>query len=881
MAESEAKAAPAETEKAKRPKGLKRIKRWLFRAFIVGFVLFLMGVAALALFIYIESKNLPELYRYEDYRKEAVQMSKVVASDGSLLYRYYEEQRRVVPKDEIPKVVKYAVVAAEDADFYNHPGIDLWGIFRATIRNLVTRRYAQGGSTITQQVTRTFHLTKKKTIRRKIRELILAYRLEDRLEKDEIMALYLNQIYFGHGRYGIEEASQFYFGRSVRKLGLAEAALLAGVIQSPERLSPYKHPKRSLERRRYVLQQLIDKGFVDADRGKAAMEAPLGVLPAPPKPPVQAPYFVDVVRRRLEKTLGYLLLKKGIEDNEYMALSKNIREQLSTHISPQELKEGLRDAQIQMLPGDLRKKLTRTIARKALRTRGLIVETTLSPRLQGFAEYAVQNGLARFDVRQRIWKPEKHFKKPARGSRFIDEWAEKNGTKLRSGRIVPVVITEALGTERWLVETPGGPAILVPGGSGKRLELARQFAEKHKHRNLKNIPTEWTFKPGDLVRAAPTQKKQSLNQEGEELELPELHLEMGPQAAFVAIEHKSREVQALVGGSNAKTHPFNRAVQARRQAGSSFKPIVYSAALEEGLIHEKSLFSNTPETYRLPGGRRWTPSNYNGVHDGKLLSFGDAVANSVNVVAVQVLSQLKVSRVIELARRMGIQGPLASNLTLALGSAEVTPLELTNAMATLPAEGLYQDAIFIRRIRWPDGHQDDVESLWRQVDCDRSQKGQCEEEEQVLSEKTTRTMTRAMREVVRRGTARKLRKLKRVAAGKTGTTNGGRNLWFVGFTPEMTAGALVAYDDRRRIRKGTGGAFAAPIWLDFMQKALEGIPEEGFGAWLTPLPTAESLIPKVVVPEPTEEKPSPEQTPYVQIPSGKGLEAPPDLGLDL
>jgi len=269
---------------------------------------------------------------------------------------------------------------------------------------------------------------------------------------------------------------------------------------------------------------------------------------------------------------------------------------------------------------------------------------------------------------------------------------------------------------------------------------------------------------------------------------------------------------------------------------------LYALGVEQGVINERSIFHNTPETYRLASGKLWTPSNYNGKHDGKALSLADAVAASVNVVAVQVLNQLSPQELIRVSRSLGVRGHMAPNLTLALGSAEVTPLEVTNAIATFPSMGRFEQSVLIRTVRLPDGSNVDLEEIWRQIQCQSSKTPDCHRERVVFQERTAQTVVRLMKQVVVRGTARKLKALKRSAAGKTGTTNQGRTLWFMGYTPNYTVGVMVGNDDRRPIKKGTGGRFAAPIWLDFMSQFLKGRAPNDFGPWAaSPPPTASQL----------------------------------------
>ncbi len=912
--------------------------RWALRLSLVGLALGLLGIASLATLIYLEAKKVPQTVQYQEYLRRIPQMSRMVANDGSDLKLFYKDRRIIVPKENIPQVVQLAFVASEDADFFSHGGLDYWGIFRSAIQNVMRRKYAQGGSTITQQVARSFHLSRKKTLRRKLREMILARRFEQKLTKDEILSLYLNRIYFGHGRYGIEAASRFFFGKSTlygcdwnevrdtssgdtreqcrwipRKdhneggtwscnpctMTVREAALLAGLVQSPNRLSPYRYPERALQRRNYVIKQMVAKGFLDRERGESALKAPLGVLSKPPQTPNVGRYFVDAAERRLKATLGYIILERGIPIGSFERMDPKLRSRLVRRIGKADLRTGLAPQQISAIPTDLRRKVTRTLASDAMFQGGLWIQTTMDIRAQTAAEEAVSRGLARFDAtsKQPIWRITKHFDNLDKGRAELKK--TRRGTKPVSGRTVPGLIIAVDGLDAWLIETPWGPGVLRSGFANVRLAEARNFVSTANFKKDKapSIPERLNYKPGDYLQVMFSGKRiqpatpGAIESEG----IPEYQPDMGPHASLVALDSTSREVLALVGGADAKVYPYNRAIQTRRQAGSAFKPLLYATAVEKKVVDENTLFYNTPETYRLPDGRLWSPSNYSGSYDGAPLSLADAVAHSVNVVAVQVLSRFNVQDIIATARRLGLDGNMEPNLTLALGSAEVSPLGLTNAIATIPADGLYQETGFIRRVVWPDGTETSglkLRAWWRHLQCAKAKRKDCPSVDQVFSQQTARTMTRLLAEVVRRGTARSIRKLGQPAAGKTGTTNHGRNLWFVGFTPRYSAGVLFAFDDRRGIKKGTGGRYAAPIWLDFSRQYLDGSDKLSFGPWMSPrpkrandlvtakAPITERLAPVVPVqlpvPNSTKEDPTPTPTPKTDEPI---IAPPPDLDL--
>lgn len=708
----------------------------LSRILALLLVLSALGLGVLALgFAWLE-ETLPEVFSFETYRGIARESSRVQAAGGEIIAQFGDEIRTVVPLARMPATVRAAIVCAEDASFYSHPGLDFVGIARALWVDLSTGRYAQGASTITQQFAKTRFLGREKTFTRKLKELVLARKLEKQLGKDEILTLYANEVYFGHGRYGVEEAARFYFGKSVSDIDLAQAALLAGVVNSPSRWSPLRHPKDALARRAYVLAQMEKHGYITAaDRTRAeATPLPKGGLD------------------RLTDTGDYF----GEEVRKF-ALQK--------------------------------------VDRDTLMHGGLRIEVALDVGLQRAAEAAVAAGLARFDVQYKTALPVKHYDDDASLQEGLRKLASQQ-TRLSPGRILLGIVRgpapAAAGTGAGLRVDLGTAQGILP--TATLVRYARPAAEPNK------APEALTLRAGDLIRVSVRDQS-----DGKLVLSPEF----GPQVALVAIEPQTRLVRALVGGDDFDVHPFDRAMESRRQPGSTFKTFAYGAAIEAGLLTPDSSFLDEQHSY-VSGGRSWTPRNYSGHYDGRSYTAREALAQSINSIAVAVAALVGPEKIASFAERLGISSPLQAGLPLALGASSVTPIELTNAYATLAAGGKKAAPILVTRIARRDGS--DLYLAPRQ------------DAVQVLSSSVTLSLTDMLGEVVRRGSGKEALKVGRPAAGKTGTSNGSRDAWFVGFTPELCAGIWLGYDDRKAIAKGSGGVLAVPIWVDFMKKGLERMP---------------------------------------------------------
>ena len=625
--------------------------------FFFGIVVFVLCASAGAVFGLAQwmSRDLPDVAKLSAITPPV--RSTVYDVKGREVAAYFKENREVVPLKALPKTLVNATLSTEDRHFYRHWGVDLGGITRAALTNLLNLRTSQGGSTITQQLARNLFLTHERTLDRKFKELVIALRIEKMYSKSEILEMYFNQIYYGHGAYGIQAAARTYFAKDVRQLTLPEAALLAGLPQNPSGHSPYRRPENAKSRRNVVLRNMLDTKTISAGQYESATRAPLGVVDRPDGVG-QAPYFVEMVRQTLDDKYGSNLVYEG----------------------------------------------------------GLRIYTSLDLDLQREAERALEKRLSDLEARYKYKNTHGSFVQPAVAS---------------DGR--------------------------APVGS----------------------------------------------------QTPYV------QGALVAIDVKTGYVRALVGGRDFRHSSFNRATQAKRQPGSSFKPFIYTAAIDNGLSPSDVIID---EPVSLPGGANggaWTPHNYDGKYSGAV-TLRYALQRSINIPAIKLLRKLGVSLVASYARRMGIKSTIQPNLSMALGTSEVNLLELTSAYEVLANEGIRNEPAYILKVEDKSGAVLETH-LSKPVD--------------VLSGETAGTMTSMLQSVMDHGTGYPARAAGFVipAAGKTGTTDDYSDAWFVGYTPSLVCGVWVGFDVKKKMGKGVTGAVGAlPIWTDFMLAAYRGRPVENF-----------------------------------------------------
>jgi penicillin-binding protein 1A len=771
------------------------------RLLLGGVVLIVLGAGAAAAAFYLAFlRDLPDLRTLEDYRPALT--TTVLDRNGIPIAEFYEYRRRVIPLSEVPELVIHAFLAAEDDTFYQHSGIDYLSIGRAAWANLrAGGETRQGASTITQQMVKQLLLSPERTYRRKIRELILARRIEDRFSKEEILFLYLNQIYFGSGAYGVSEAAYTYFGKKVADLDAAEAALLAGLPKAPSRYSPLLHPERGEERRLYVLNRMHEEGFIDEATHAASVAEPLALRPPLEREAYEtAAYFTEEVRKSLFDRLGSDLVLRG----------------------------------------------------------GLTVETSLDLQLQKVAVEALAEGLENLDHRQGYRGPVRRVE-PGDIEAERARLAEENQLRLdeeelpaelpRDRPLLGVVLSvDAKNDSAGVAFAPGIESSIVLDD----VKWARPADPSSYPGDVKSI--EKVFAVGDVARFI-RESDPTAPEDGDAP--PEtrviLYQEPEVQGALLSFDVNTGDVLALVGGRDFDESEFNRVTQAQRQPGSAFKPIIYAAALGRD-VTPASIIYDRPVVYDDPeSGFTWRPENYGRRFLGRL-TMGEALARSVNNATIHLLKDVGIDYVMEFARRLGIEAPLERNLGLALGSNPVSLLELTRAYAVFPSGGQEVKPRFIYRVIDQEGNLLLEDLLLGEV-FDPEAPATAEEDEsgedevrslaladseadpealppgQLIAETHAYLAADLLRGVVNhpRGTGRKARALGKPVAGKTGTTNDQGDAWFIGFSPDIATGVWVGYDEKRVLGRGeTGGRAALPIWIDFMAAALRGRPPRDF-----------------------------------------------------
>jgi penicillin-binding protein 1A len=701
-------------------------------------ILFVAGVLTLALMFYILSFDLPTIEALKDYKPSAG--TTILAQDGRVLGQIRIEKGVHVPLQRIPKSMVNALLATEDPRYFQHSGIDYRGIMRAALKDIISIRLKQGGSTITQQLTKVVFLSPERKLTRKIKEIILARRIEKELTKQEILELYLNKIYFGHGAYGVQMAAKTYFGKNIWEVNLAEAALLAGLPQSPTGYSPYSDIDLTKLRQMHVLHRMAEEGYINEAQATQIYNQPLNLenLRSQEEP---APHVVDYVRKYVEKKYGTDKLYQG----------------------------------------------------------GLKVSTSIDLDLQRAAVSALRDGLRALDKRQGF-----------RGRVGYKE-LKANHVKLSSLR---VMVKPGEGFNAQVLDV-GDTFITVRGrgllGVIAHDDMAWALVRLKKKENEPEFrKPEEIVKPGDIIKVR-------FKDFDRKKQLASFILDQTPlvEGAVVSIEPYTGYIRAMVGGYDFMEGGFNHAMEAKRQPGSSFKPFVYGAALENGftpasilmdlpVIHEKSEFDK----------KGWKPENYDERFLGPM-RLRTALALSRNAVTVGLLEKISLDKAIDFARKAGITSHISYDYTTALGSSAVTPLELTSAYATFASQGVRTEPVLITSIA--DSRGEVLEAYEPQP-------------VQAVNPTTAYLIDSLLKSVVEEGTGRGAKVLGKPVAGKTGTTNNYVDAWFVGFTPAIVTGVWVGYDNPRASlgNKETGARAALPIWISVMANALAGKPAEDF-----------------------------------------------------
>jgi penicillin-binding protein 1A len=739
----------------------------------LGVILGLLGGAFLWGFYYFLTYDLPNLTSLKDYEQTVPLVTTVYSDDGHVIGEFYRERRRYVPIEVMPRLLIDAFVAAEDQRFFEHRGLDYLGIVRAFIANLRAAETRQGGSTLTQQLARTFFLTREKSIIRKLKEAVLATRMEAFLSKEEILNLYMNQIYLGHGAYGVEAAAENYFGKTVRQLNVAEMALIAAMPKAPTRLNPFNNPKGAVGRQRYVIERMLDSNFITRAQAEKARRTRLVVNPRPNPSLEEAPYFTETLRRYLIEQYGDETVYGG----------------------------------------------------------GMEIHTTLNRADQKAAEAAVRRGLRELDRRQGYRGPLKQLERsevPGFLAKLDEQRARSRSPSPTQKGVVMSIARDGKSARVSIGVDREGTMALAD------MAWARPPNPERAAYRISSVTR--ALHRGDVILVRIKQKEAK---EGSKLEF-ELDQEPKAQAALLALEPGSGKVRAWIGGSDFRKSQFDRVVQSRRQPGSAFKPIVYTTALDRGFM-PSTILIDSPVSFTDTAGNVWNPRNYDKKFKGPL-TVRDALAHSRNVPTVKVAARIGIGPVIHYARRLGITSPLARNLSLALGAGEVSLFELTRVYAVFASAGKRVRPVFIRKIldrngqiiavnrRVPDPNAANMPSEISTSEDRRLLRRAAVNAEDfppgnAISRSTAYQISDLLQGVVRYGTGRRVLALKRPAAGKTGTTNDLRDAWFMGFTPQLVAGVWVGFDQEQPIGyKETGSRAASPIWLYFMQRALEEEP---------------------------------------------------------
>ena len=708
----------------------------IFLALIVLGV-FLVAGAGVGLY-YWAQEDLPGFTKLSDYSPALA--TTVRARDGRILGYFYREKRFLIPLSMMSPITVKAFLAAEDAGFYQHEGVDLPGIVRAAMKNFMAGSIVQGGSTITQQVIKSMLLTPERSYERKLKEVILAYRLEKYLNKDEILTIYLNQIFLGAKAYGVEAAAREYFGVSASQLSTAQAALLAGLPKAPSRYSPYGNPERARERQLYVLTRLRDLGWIDRAEFEAAVNEPLDYTAQEDPSWKVGPYYLEEVRRQLVDMYG--------EDKVYAG--------------------------------------------------GLQVRTAMDMDHQVVADQALRAGLVATAKRHGWQGPIRHLE--------VDEYGEfqsgRSSAGLKAGDWLQALVTNVDKAEATVRFGGDSGTVSVASMSWARVPNPKLAPEEA----AKVSDARKVLKPGDVIWVSVEEVS-----EGKPWKLA---LEQAPkvEGALVSIDPRSGEVLALCGGYDFFRSQFNRATQALRQPGSAFKPIVYSAALDNGFT-AASIVLDAPIVYQDGSGQMWKPENFEGIFYGPTL-FRTALVKSRNLVTIRVAQQVGINKVVERGKALGLTGLMEPNLSLALGSGQFTPLNLCQAYTAFPRGGTSIKPRLIESVTSPWGEQ-----LFLAT----------QEVSEAMPAETAYIISNLLQEAVQDGTGARAKVLGRPVAGKTGTTNDEQDAWFMGFSPYLLTGVWVGYDQIKPMGKFETGARAAlPIWLDYRTKVEPAYPIEDF-----------------------------------------------------
>ena len=710
---------------------------WLLRAVAILFGLGVAGVVSLLILIAITMAlaypNLPDISDLEDYHPKLP--LRVYSVEGDLIGEFGEEHRTLTPIAEIPDVMKNAILAIEDARFFQHGGIDYIGMVRAALAN-VGRSKSQGASTITMQVARNVYLSSEKTFTRKIYEVLLTFKLEHNLSKDQILEIYMNQIYLGNRAYGFAAACETYFGKPLKDITVAEAAMLAGLPKAPSAFNPIKNPKRARIRQQYIIERMLDNGFITAAQADAAKTEVLHIKTAAMRTQVHAEYVAEMVRQAMFAQYG-----------------------------PETY------------------------------TRGLDVRTTVVSAQQEAAYKALRRGIMDFERRQVYRGPEKFITLPKDPQEIEDAVDDVLDEHPDNGDVQSAVVIEA-DAKRLRAMRQGGEMLEITGDG---LKPAQSGLSDKAAPNIR-------LRRGAVIRVAKTAKGS-----WEITQLPEV------EGAFVALDPRDGAIKALVGGFDFNKNKFNHVTQAWRQPGSSFKPFIYSAALEKGftpstVVNDAPLFFDAGVT----GGQPWEPKNYDGTFEGPM-SLRKGLAKSKNMISIQILQSIGANYAQDWIGKFGFDADKhPPYLTMALGAGSVTPMQMAVGYSVFANGGIRINPWLVSKVSEQRGKVL-VETATPELS----------EDNRAIEPRNAFMMTSLLQEVTRSGTAARAQAtLKRPDVyGKTGTTNDSMDAWFAGYQPTLAAVTWIGYDTPRKLGdRETGGGLSLPVWISFMETALKNVP---------------------------------------------------------
>lgn len=812
--------------------------------FLIVVVATFVGTAVGGAVVLFFSRGLPNIITIDDYRPAAV--TKVIGKNDKLVGEFYEERRYVVPMEKIPDAVARAFISAEDDRFFEHQGIDLQGIIRASIANFRAGKVVQGGSTITQQVAKSLLLTPERSFVRKIKEVILASRMEKNLTKKQILYLYLNQIYLGQGAYGIEAAAQIYYNKEAKDLTVAEAAILGGLPQAPSKYSPLQNPKKAKERQLYVLRRMYEDGVITkAQMDQAVLEPVRIYLPRDINKEV-APYYVEHIRKYVLEKYGKEALYQG-----GLIIKSPVDADLSKY-AMKAVQEGLRNVD------------------KKQGYRGPLRKNKLQKDIEEAIEEATEYNISKVFPYQVLMADGNHAKDPKKripsGMNELDIYSE--------GEIYKGVVEKVDDQKKEVYVSFAGVRGMIPFD---KMKWAQPVKAPSTTALDPIVRPSQALDRGDLIWVRLISKELKT-------QTPILSLEQKPevQGALLAMDSATGEVQAMIGGYSFEDSEFNRATQAARQPGSAYKPIIYSAALDKGYT-PTTIIQDSPIVLEGIDNQKWKPENYEEKFYGDT-TFRASLIRSRNIPTIKIVQDIQIPYLIDYSKRLGITGNLNNDLSIALGSSSNTLLDLVKVYSIYARLGRRVKEIFINKITNRDGKVleenhplphvlpldknlgpiakpikvcGELQAEQSAIAADQKNPsvttnvteatqalkrgefiGDPNDPDLVLDPRTAYVMTHIMNEVTTMGTGAEAKSLGRPAAGKTGTTNDNIDAWFLGFTANIVTGVWVGFDAQRTIvAKATGASAALPIWIDYMKEANKPYPVTDF-----PVPKGISFV---------------------------------------